>query len=242
MRREGGILELTLHTDGDSLRWGLDPHHELALMFYDVAHDRDNRVVILTGAGKEFSGPRSTWETRAIRSRPTSDDWDEIMWHGRKLEQNLLDIEVPVISAINGPAYRHMELPLLSDIVLAADTAVFEDPGHFTAGNLVPGDSIHIVCAMLMGPNRARYFQLMGQTLTASEAKELGMVNEILKKEDLLPRAWAIARALAQKPLLLLRYSRIIFTQEIRQKMMDQLPYHLTLEGLQVSSPTSGHT
>ena len=58
--RRGGILQMTLHTDGGSLRWGFGPHGELPDAFYDVGNDRENRVVIITGTGAEFSGPRAT--------------------------------------------------------------------------------------------------------------------------------------------------------------------------------------
>ena len=71
---------------------------------------------------------------------------------------------MPIISAINGPAWRHSEIPLLSDIVLAADTAAFQDSAHFMS-NMVPGDGMHVVYPMLLGFNRARYFLLTGQTL-----------------------------------------------------------------------------
>ena len=60
MRRENGILEMRFHTDNGPLRWGLVPHGELPDAFADVARDRDNRVVILTGTGDEFSGVRAT--------------------------------------------------------------------------------------------------------------------------------------------------------------------------------------
>ena len=83
---------------------------------------------------------------------------------------NLLNIEVPVISAINGPAWRHGEIPLLSDIVLAADTAAFQDSAHFPNG-LVPGDGMHIVMPLLLGMNRGRYFLLTGQTLSGAGSK-----------------------------------------------------------------------
>src|SRR5437868_15398138 len=56
---------------------------------------------------------------------------------------NLLNIEVPIISAINGPAWHHSEIPLLCDIVLAADTAQFQDSAHFNS-DVVPGDGMHI--------------------------------------------------------------------------------------------------
>ena len=79
-------------------------------------------------------------------------DWDKTYWEGKHLLWNLLDIEVPMISAINGPALRHSELPLLCDIVLASETATFQDSGHFVNG-LVPGDGMHIVYPMLLGLN-----------------------------------------------------------------------------------------
>ena len=72
MERQDGILLMTLHTDGKELRWGALPHSELPNAFRDVAGDRDNRVVILTGTGSEFSGPRPTpggGTPMAVRSR-----------------------------------------------------------------------------------------------------------------------------------------------------------------------------
>ena len=66
MRRENGILEMRFHTDNGPLRWGLGPHGELPDAFADVARDRDNRVVILTGTGDEWSGVRATPGQSAI--------------------------------------------------------------------------------------------------------------------------------------------------------------------------------
>ena len=113
MRRENGILEVRFHTDGGSLRWGLVPHGELPDAFADIARDRDNRVVILTGTGGEFSGVRATQGTRSLAAGTTAAQFDRVHWEGRALLMNLLSIEVPVISAINGPAWRHGEIPLL---------------------------------------------------------------------------------------------------------------------------------
>jgi len=121
--RRGGILQMTLHTDGGPLRWGFLPHGELPDAFYDVGADRENKVVIITGTGDEFSGPRANPGTSSFPTRPPIDRIDRIHWEGRHLLMKLLEIEVPVISAINGPAWRHSEIPLLCDIVLAADTA-----------------------------------------------------------------------------------------------------------------------
>src|SRR5260370_16409893 len=75
MERRDGILQVTLHTEGQSLRWGFLPHGELPEAFHDIGGDRDNRVVILTGTGSEFSGPRATPGTSSFPARP---GWERI--------------------------------------------------------------------------------------------------------------------------------------------------------------------
>src|SRR6266511_353157 len=231
MERRDGILQMTLHTDGGPLRWGFVPHAELPEAFYDVGADRENRVVIITGTGAEFSGPRATPGTSSFPSRPSIERIDRIHWEGRHLLMNLLNIEVPVISAINGPAWRHSEIPLLCDIVLAAETAQFQDSAHF-ASDVVPGDGMHIVYPLLLGMNRCRYFLLTGQTLNAQKARELGLVAEVLPPDKLMARAWELAEALARKPALLLRYTRLLFTEYLRRQMHDLLGYGLAMESL----------
>ena len=126
MERRNGILQITFHTNGDSLQWGGVPHQELPQAFADIGSDPDNLVVIMTGAGDAFTGPPGTPESTPRRSPR---EWDKTYWEGKHLLSNLLDFEVPMISAINGPALRHFELPLLCDIVLAAEEASFQDSG-----------------------------------------------------------------------------------------------------------------
>ena len=91
---------------------------------------------------------------------------------------------------------------------------------------------MHIIYPLLMGLNRARYFLLTGQTLSAQQALEYGLVNEVLPKERLLPRAWELAEQLAQQPPLVLRYSRVLLTQHLKSRLHDLLGYGLALEGM----------
>ena len=118
--------------------------------------------------------------------------------NARRMVSAHLNIEVPMIAVVNGPAKRHADLALMCDIVLAADDATFEDTAHFQNGGIVPGDGINVVYTMLMGLNRARYFLLTGQVLHAVEAKEMGLVNEIMPQEKLHPEADPQEGALAR--------------------------------------------
>ena len=229
--RRDGILQMTLHTEGGSLRWGFGPHGELPDAFYDVGNDRENRVVIITGTGAEFSGPRATPGTSSFPTRPGIDRIDRIHWKRRHLLMKLLDIEVPMIEARSTarPGGAIPEIPLLCDIVLAADTAQFQDSAHF-ASEVVPGDGMHIVYPMLLGMNRGRYFLLTGQTLDAKQAHEFGLVAEVLAPDKVLARAWEIAEDLAKKPTLALRYTRLLLTEMLRRQMHDLLGYGLGME------------
>jgi enoyl-CoA hydratase/carnithine racemase len=226
--RSNGILTVTLHTDGDSLQWGPAASQELPEAFGDIARDQDNKVVILTGAGANFSGPRAaptSWPRR------TASEWDVTIRNEMRMGLGLLDIEVPVIAAVNGPALRHSELPLLCDIVLASETATFMDSGHFPIG-AVPGDPVHALYPMLMGVNRARYFLLTGETLDARRALELGLVNEVLPSDKLLARALQLASDLSTRSMLTLRYTRILLTHRLKREIHETLGYGMALAGL----------
>lgn len=227
LERDDGVLTMTLHTNGDSLVWSAQAHEELGYCFTDVGTDRDNKVVIMTGAGNDFCADINAGSFKLS----TAGDWDLTFFDGRRLLSNLLDIEVPVISAVNGPARIHPEIPVLSDVVLASDTALFQDAPHFMSG-IVPGDGAHIVWPHVLGPNRGRYFLITGQVLDARTALEFGVVNEVLTKERLIHRARELASTIAAKPALARRYTRVALTQRIKRLMQEGLGYGLAVEAL----------
>jgi len=229
--RRDSILQITLHTDGGPLKWGAikgSIHDQLGEAFYHVGRDTQNEVVIITGTGNVFCTEFNMDELPM--DAVNHDAWYRILREGKDLLMNLLDIDVPVIGAVNGPAHVHAELVALSDIVLATEHASFADLAHFP-GSTVPGDGVHVVWPMLLGPNRGRYFLMMGEQIPAAEAKAIGIVGEVLPKDRLLPRAWEVARMLRQKPLRVLRNTRLALTQRLKKNLLDELGYGLMLEG-----------
>jgi len=234
LERQDGILELTIHKNGGTAQWGAAKggiHEELGEAFYQVGRDPDNRVVIITGAGDSFL----TEFDAEMGEAPSAAYWDRIYKEGKDLLQNLLEIECPVIGAVNGPAFIHAEIPTMSDIVIASDRASFADKAH-APGGVVPGDGVHVWWPMLLGPNRARHFLFTGAEISAEEALRLGFVAEVVPHGQVMDRARAIARELTAKNPQMLRFSRVAMTQHIKRRMLDDLGYGLMLEGMGIMS------
>ncbi len=255
--RADGVTEIRIHCDGGPWIWpGYRPHLEFADAFREVTADPETRAVILTGTGdvfcglKPMDGAAPPDPTRALawdpswreRSYPETWDeqwyggpypkrWDPAWWEGANVLTSFLDIDVPVVSVINGPAWVHSEMPLLADLVVAADTASFADHAHF-ARDFVPGDGVHLVWLHLLGTIRGKYFLLTGQTIGAHEARQLGVVSEVVPAADALARGWELARELAARPRPVLRYTRAALNIELRKLMGAALSHGLAVEGL----------
>jgi enoyl-CoA hydratase/carnithine racemase len=205
-RDEAGILTVTLrHDDGGPLLWGLKTYEELHHALHLIAADQGNRIVILTGSGDAFIADAEFPDEDEGPFTPQSFD----AWYrfGQRLAYSLLDVDVPMVAAINGPVRIHTDVPLLCDVVLASDTTEFFDKGHVPSG-IVPGDGAQVIWQELLGPVRASYYLFMKRTLGAKEALELGVVNEVLPAERLLGRAREVAAELNQLPELTRRYTR----------------------------------
>jgi enoyl-CoA hydratase/carnithine racemase len=236
-RSEDGILELRLHTEDGPMGWGYGPHTDLWHLWDEVALDKKNEVVILTGTGPSFIA--GEWKISSVKGFYEPGDGEQgrvrplhhAQYDGKHFVQVLLDVEIPMIAAVNGPVEIHSEQALLCDIVLAAETATFRDAGHFPAG-LIPGDGIAVTYMETMGVNRARYFLLTGQQLTAQKAYEFGIVNEVLPADQLLPRARELAAMILEQPPLVRRLTRQILVQDLKKRMLDEVGYGLALEGL----------
>jgi enoyl-CoA hydratase/carnithine racemase len=236
-RTDEGVLVMRFHTDGGPLVWSALAHEELGYCFTDVGADRDNKVVVMTGTGDNWCADINAGSFKLS----TAGEWDLTFYDGRRLLNNLLDIEVPVISAINGPARIHPEIPVMSDIVIASETALFQDAPHFMSG-IVPGDGAHVVWPHLLGPNRGRYFLIMGQEIDAAQALDWGVVSEVVPAAQLKSRTMEIAKMIAAKPILMRRYTRVALTQRYKRLMHEGLSLGLGLEALAAINdlPTEG--
>jgi enoyl-CoA hydratase/carnithine racemase len=228
-RTPEGILEVKFTTDNGPIVFTGKDHHDFVAAFFDISRDPDNKVVILTGSDAEWMAQIDGPSLGDITNPRV---WYQTWWEGQKVLQNLLDIGVPVIAAINGPATVHSEYALTADIILASSEAYFQDFPHLTFG-IVPGDGLQTVWTRAIGDYRGKYFLYTQQKLSALEARDLGVVAEVLPgNEALKERAYQLAKQLLSIPELTRRHMRAMFALPLKKDMLEQVGYGLALEGI----------
>jgi enoyl-CoA hydratase/carnithine racemase len=230
-RREDSILEVRFHTDGGQFLWGPDVHKNLIPAFFDIASDPDNECLIVTGTGDTFISERDpeswgragyassssgTAPPRPYNETPPSRTYDHWYLTGTRGPVGILNMQVPIVTALNGPHHYHVELSLCADLVIASENAYFQD--LHTGAGMVPGDGAHIIWPKLLGPNRGRAYLLTGQRLSAQAALELGVVHEVVPRENLLDRAWELARSVfMSQPRIARRMTHALLMQPWRE-------------------------
>jgi enoyl-CoA hydratase/carnithine racemase len=226
-RDRDGVLVMSLHRDGAALTFTAADHEALVDAFYDVSRDRDNKVVILTGAGGDFI-PAIDFGTFGDVSDP--DVWSKVHDEGTQILENIANLRVPMIWALEGKAHVHAEYGLLANVIVAGQSATFNDLPHF-AGGIVPGDGVFTLWSYFVGPGRAQAMLLDPQPMSAAAAHALGVVAEVVADGTALQRAKALAASYLTKPEVTRRNTRIHFIQPIKERLVREVGYGLALEG-----------
>lgn len=219
-----GIMEVTLHSKGGPLLWNGRAGYEFTTFFDSLHADTDTKVLIMTGTGDQFCTQSVTFDFNKMR-------WRDVWAGQQKMLGRLLDLNIIIIAALNGPVHFHPEVPLLGDIVLACPKAEIAELGHFPRG-MAPGDGAQLVLANLMGTSRTNYFYLTHERIPAAEAQRLGLVHEILPRAALMDRARELARGLAEKPAAVLAYAKAALRLRDRRRFHQDLSHSMALEGL----------
>jgi enoyl-CoA hydratase/carnithine racemase len=229
LERRNGILQVQMHTAGGPVMYGLPIHNAWSQLWLELGNDPDNEVLIFSGTGdKWIAGFDPEMAKQPLHELPADAFYDQIYMDATKLlEAFIFNIDIPTIACINGSGL-HTEFALLCDITLCAEHAELFDP-HFKF-NLVPGDGQGLTFQELMGPKRAAYFLYTSDKIDARMAKEVGLVNEVLPLDRLLPRAWEIAEKIMQKPRAIRRMTSAVLRRQWKQRLVQDLGFHVAHE------------
>jgi len=226
-RDAAGVLVAEFHSNGGPFTFTGQDHTELVDAFYRIAQDRENKIVILTGAGGDFI---SDVDFSTFGNVADTGVWSQVHDEGVQILENIANIRVPVIAAVEGRAYVHSEYALLANVIVAAEDATFHDVPHF-AGGIVPGDGIFTTWSYRAGAGRAESFLLNPQPLTARTAHEWGVVAEVVAKGKTLSRARELANLYLKAPEVTRRNTRVHFIYPLKERIVREVGYGLALEG-----------
>src|SRR4029077_18029892 len=151
-----GVLVVEFHTKGGPLTFTAQDHTDFVDAFYRIAQAREKKNQILNRAGGEFI-PGIDFATFGNVADP--EVWSQVHDEGVQILENLANIRVPIIAAIEGRAHVHSEHALIADVIVAGEGATFNDLPHF-AGGIVPGDGIFTAWSYRAGSGRAEAFLL----------------------------------------------------------------------------------
>lgn len=226
-RDDRGVLVVRFQREGGPLTFTARDHAEFVEAFYRIGQDRDNQIVILTGAGGDFI-PGIDFASFGNVADP--DAWSRVHDEGVQVLENLANIRVPVIAAIEGRAHVHSEYALLANVIIAGRSATFHDLPHF-AGGIVPGDGIFQTWSHRAGSARAEAFLLNPSPVDATTAHQWGVVAEVTPDGEALARAEQLATLYLRAPAVTRRNTRMHFMQPIKERLVRELGYGLSLEG-----------
>ncbi len=222
-----GVLLAEFHSKDEPLIFTAQDHTEFVDAFYRIAQDRANKIVILTGTGGEFI-PDIDFSSFGNVADPGV--WSQVHDEGVQILENIANIRVPVIAAVEGRAFVHSEYALLANVIVAGEDAAFHDVPHF-AGGIVPGDGIFTTWSYRAGAGRAEAFLLNPQPLKARTAYEWGVVAEVVTNGKALSRARELAALYLKVPEVTRRNTRVHFIHPLKERIVREVGYGLSLEG-----------
>ena len=190
-------------------------HRDLTVLFGLLRRESDARAAVLTGRGKAFSaGGDYSW----FPSLDNPGRLHDLRRDARHLIGDLVDIEIPVVAAINGPAVGlGATIALLCDVIMMADTATIADP-HVRVG-IVAGDGGTAIWPLLVGPARAKEYLLTGDSLSAVEAERIGLVNRVVPAGELQSEALELAKRFAASAPLAIQYTKAAVNKLIKDAL-----------------------
>lgn len=195
---------------------------ELQAAFKQAAREPQARVVVLTGAGRVFGAGQDIEEMRA--------SGDELSYRGHLLQTynplvlQIRQIEKPVIAAVNGPcAGASLGVALACDLRIAADTAKFVV--GFGGIGLVPDSGVSLLLPALIGLGRALEFTFSNLPISASQAMEWGLVNQVVPFDGLETAALALAEELSKGPVGAFGLAKRVYNHAVLPNLADALEY-----------------
>lgn len=232
LARTGHVVTATINNPNSPMN-AVDEqlHHDFGELFRMLKMADDEllvgaRVIVLTGSGRAFSaGGDMAW----FPELRTPDRLTRLRREGKQIIWDQLDVEIPIVCGLNGPAVGlGASIALMCDVIVMAETAAIIDP-HVQVG-LVAGDGGAAIWPLLLGPMAAKRHLLLGDPLTAVEALRLGVAAEICPAIDVGAGALRWAERIAAQAPLAVQGTKIAVNQQLKQALLTSFDVSMALE------------
>lgn len=227
VEERGAVRLVTMNRPAELNAFNIDMHVAFAKLWGALEDDTGARAVVLTGAGRAFSagGDLDDFEARRVDFEIRRREMRE----ARRLVTDMLDVRVPVIAAVNGPAVGlGCTLATLCDVVFIAESAFMADP-HVTVG-LVAGDGGAVTWPAMTSMLKAKHYLFTGDRIPAADAVALGLATFTVPPVELLDRALEYAQRLAGLPPYALQETKFALNQHLRRAALGSLALGLATE------------
>lgn len=220
VEREERLVTVTLSRPAALNALTPEAHHQLEVFWHEVADDASVGAIILTGAGRAFcSGADMKSAAARTGSFENEAQAGRSFIHAKRLIANMLEVEQPIIGAINGDAVGlGASLAFSCDIIVASDQARFADT-HVKNMGIVAGDGGTVVWPLMMSIHKAKEHLLRGSFLAASDAAQQGIINYAVPVAEVLPKAREIAMELANGPQWAIRWTKTSLNKILRERL-----------------------
>jgi len=198
---------------------------DLKKAFKAAKDDGEVRAIILTGSGRGFCAGA---DIKDFAAGETLEDFKRLIEKGGvELKElispyDLINIEKPIIAAVNGVAVGFgMNVCLNCDIVIASEKASFGE--FFVRMALIPDMNGSFLLPMFVGLNKAKELIFTGERIDAKEAERIGLVNKVVPADELMPTAMDLAKKLAEGPPLAIGMAKRLIHEGFRELFDEML-------------------
>ncbi len=210
VEKKDHILWVTLNRPEASNAYSSEMVSSLVETLRSADQDTSVRVIVLTGAGKNFcaGGDVKAMKNKTGMFAGESNELREAYQNGiQQIPLTIHSLKTPIIAMVNGAAVgAGCDLAAMCDLRIASESASFAET--FAKVGLVPGDGGAFFLTRLVGFGKASEMFLTCKTYSAKESKEMALVNEVVLPENLRTRVEEIALSMSELPPIALQMTK----------------------------------
>jgi enoyl-CoA hydratase len=228
------IRRITLNRPDHRNALNRELHVGLLAAVRRAAADPQLRAIVLTGEGSAFSAGGDFELIHEMQD--DADARRRTFMTSRALFHSVLELEIPMIAAVNGPAVGGgCSFALMADVIFMADDTYLSDPR--TPIGLVAGDGGAVLLPLLAGLPAARAYLLTGDRISAEEAHRLGLVHRVVPRSDVVIEAVRFAERLADMPAPAVRATKRALNLHVSLAASAVFDFSLAAEEHSVTTP-----